>query len=217
VAEWDKRDDETALAYNAFTAYYQMPVRERGIDAAWRASAGNARGKRAQIAPRHWYSWSSAHDWVRRAAAYDQHLAKQDEQLWEERRRRKKEREWTEAEQIRDVLEEAIPHARQFIRRKTAYVRGEDGQSDREIITVEFDIVGLATVAEKMQKIQSLVLGDSTENVNLSGAALISVIEAEFRRLALVDDGAATPTLDLLTAHEDTAEDEAAGAASQTA
>jgi hypothetical protein len=202
VADWDRRTEtESAKAYAAFTAYYLLPARERSIDAAWRVANPQYRNSTKTV-PGFWKQWSANHDWVARAAAYDQEIAKQDELLWEERRRRKKEREWTEAEQIRDVIEEAIPHARQFIHTKTAFKKGENGQPDREYITIQFDIVGLATVAEKMQKIQSLVLGDSTENVNLSGAALISVIEAEFRRLALVDDGAAAPTVDLLTAEE---------------
>lgn len=184
MAEWDRRTEtESAKAYAAFRTYMLLPARERSIDLAHARANGRqvVIGKRA---PPAWFRWSVAHDWVKRAAAYDQHLAKQDELLWEERRRRKKEREWTEAELIRDVLEEAIPHARQFIRHKTAYVKGENGAPDREIITVEFDIVGLATVAEKMQRIQNLVLGDATENVNLSGAALDAYIAAQLVRLA---------------------------------
>lgn len=180
--EWDKLPAETSKAFDAFHAYLLCP-KPRSIDAAYfRAHPQpNNIGKRAAW---QWWRWSVAHEWVKRVTAYDAHLLKQDELLWEERRRRKKEREWTEAEQIRDVLEEAIPHARQFIRHKTAYVRGENGAPDREIITVEFDIVGLATVAEKMQRIQNLVLGDATENVNLSGAALNALLASEFARVA---------------------------------
>lgn len=174
MAAWDKLEAESAKAYAAFRTYMLLPARERSIQTAYRASSEYQSSTEKRASGR-WSQWAAQHDWIARAAEHDTHLAKQDELLWEERRRRKKEREWDQTEAIRDIVQDAIPHARQFVRRKTAFVKGENGQPDREIITMEFDIVGLTTVVEKIGKVQNLILGNSTDNVDHDGEIVIRV------------------------------------------
>lgn len=184
---WQRRDNESSQAYAAFALYYQLPTHERSIDAAWQGSAEQQRKKRVQkVAPRHWYGWSSDNDWVKRATAYDDHLIEQDRLLWEKRRRDLLERDWAQADKLRAVVDEAIPHANLFVRRKTTVVKGDaaHGIPDREVVTMEFDITSLATVLEKASKLQRLATDEPTENVNLSGAALDAAIARELAKLA---------------------------------
>ncbi len=186
MAAWDKLEAETAKAYAAFAVYYQMPIRERGIDAAWRESAGNTRGNRAQIAPRHWYTWSSTYEWVARAAVYDQHLAEQDRLLWEERRRAMREREWARGDALHDLVAQALPSATQFIHSQRSFIQGRDGAPDREVITLSFDVTGLSRVSLDASKLQRLATDEPTDNINnLSGAALDALLA---RSLAELDN-----------------------------
>ncbi len=68
---WERRDDESAPAFIAFSVYRDLGP-TRSIDAAWRTTqTGQNRGKRA---PSAWEGWSSRFDWVERAAAYDAHI-----------------------------------------------------------------------------------------------------------------------------------------------
>jgi hypothetical protein len=186
VAAWDRREDETPKAYAAFAVYVQMPVRERGIDAAWRESAANTRPNRAQIAPRHWYTWSSAYDWVARSAAYDSYLAEQDRLLWEERRRAMREREWERGDALHDLVAQALPSATQFIHAQRQFIAGRDGQPDREVITMSFDVTGLSKVSIDASKLQRLATNEPTERTvnDLSGSALDALIARELARVA---------------------------------
>jgi hypothetical protein len=183
VAAWTKRDDETALAYSAFTAYYLLPVRERSIDAAYlRANPDQTQiGGRAKWS---WFQWSTKHDWVARAAAYDTHLAEQDRLLWEERRRQLKQADWDDGDAMRQLTRDALPHARQFIHQQRTVIPARDGQPEQVIVTLSFDVVGLSRVLAEASKLQRLATGESTDNVQLSGAALDAFIARQLVRLA---------------------------------
>lgn len=179
---YQKRPDESAKAYAAFRQYMLLPARERSIDAAWRA-ANQQQTSSDRRANGQWMGWSAKYNWVERAAAYDQHLAKQDEELWEERRRRLREQDWSQAEELRSIITEALPYARGFIHRQKHVVR-RAAQTTTTIIE-SFDIVGLSKVLTEASKIQRLSTGDSTENINnLSGAALDAAIARALAELA---------------------------------
>lgn len=187
---WSRRAGESKEAYAAFEIYYRLPVRERSIDAAYRARNPQAKSNHANGA---WTGWSAKYEWVARALAHDDHLAEQDAQLWEERRRRLREQDWSQAEEVRGIITDALPYAHGFIRRQKNVIR-RPGQTTT-IITETFDITALALVLEKASKIQRLSTGDSTENINnLSGAALDAIIDRELdRRLAGIADDGQTP------------------------
>ena len=81
---WEKRESETARAYRAFCVYRDMGV-DRSL-AKVRAKLGKKSGYERQL-----QEWSSDHEWVSRAAAYDEHLEvllrdEQEERLITERR-----------------------------------------------------------------------------------------------------------------------------------
>lgn len=167
---WTKRRAESKEAFDAFQHY----LREGSIDAAYaRAKPDqNQIGKRA---PAQWFQWSAKYEWVARAAAYADHLAEQDRLLWEERRRHLREQDWSQAEEVRSIITDALPYARGFVRRQVNVIR-RPGQTTT-IITEEFDIAALALVLEKASKVQRLASDQPTENINnLSGAALDAAI-----------------------------------------
>lgn len=189
---WQRLKSESSKAYQAFCIYYQLPARERSIDEAWRRASPdqNQIGRRAES---QWFAWSTKFNWPARAAAYDEFLSEQDRLLWEDRRRLSKERDYAQADALRSqsdalaaVVTAAIPTARLFIHERRTVQ--EDGTVIR---TLSFDITGLSRVAEvaagmveKASKIQRLVTGESTENVQLSAAALDAVIRRELANLA---------------------------------
>ena len=184
MAAWDRLPTETDKAFDAFAAYYILPARERSIQAAYRASSPrkDSIGRRASG---QWSQWAVAYDWVARAAAYDTHLAEQDRLLWEERRRRMREREWARGDALHDLVEQALPSASQFIHSQRQLIPGRDGAPDREVITLSFDVTGLSRVSLDASKLQRLATDEPTDNINnLSGATLDAYITAQLARLA---------------------------------
>ncbi len=178
-----RQDGETTRAFAAFVIYSRLPVHERSIDAAWRVSKGG-QGRIDKRAPGRWRTWATNNNWVARSAAYDEYLAEQDRLQWEKRRADMRERDWQQAEELRRLVDDAIPHAQQFIRSKRTFAQGQDGEPDREIITLNFDITGLTRVLVDASKLQRLAADLVTDNIHLSGAALDAVISRELARVA---------------------------------
>lgn len=101
-AIYEKQEGETAKAYAAFCAYRDMGA-SRSVDKAFVHQ--NSAKTTPKIAPRHWMHWAAAHEWKRRAEAYD---------TWQEQEaratRENAQRETQEAYRTR-VLAEAIKRA----------------------------------------------------------------------------------------------------------
>jgi hypothetical protein len=66
---WDQRDNETAPAYAAFCLYKNLRPHDRSLAKAY----GQHAGKDDVSAPGRWTEWSSKHEWVSRAKAWDRH------------------------------------------------------------------------------------------------------------------------------------------------
>ena len=195
---WDRLEKETPTAYTAFTAYYQMPADERSIDAAWRAGAKEGQNRDGKRAPTHWGEWSAKFDWVKRAEAHDDYAAKLEEEKWEKRRLAMRERDWKQAEAIRDLVDAALPTANQFIRRQVTRIPARGDEPAREVITLAFNIGDLARVVEIASRMEHLATDEPTDNIRLSGAALDDVITRELAALAdrSKKGDAATPARD---------------------
>jgi hypothetical protein len=179
---WSRRAKESKEAFAAFQHY----LREGSIDAAYAAhlaTKGQQKGD-GKRAPRRWATWSADNEWVARASAYQDHLAEQNRQLWEQRRRDLQERDWAQADALRTLVDAALPGANQFIRRKTTTL-----PSGEVVITMAFDLTALAKVLTDASKLQRQATGQSTEHIELSGAALDAAIERITRGLAGLDDG----------------------------
>ena len=184
VRPWHRLENESAPAYAAFCAYYVLPPSERSIDSAWRAGAKQGQNRGGKRAPSQWQKWSSQFQWVKRAAAHDEHLAELDRQKWAERRKQLQEADWENGQQVRQMVMDALPEASRFIKRKEVFVKGEKGQPSQLIITESFNIVGLVNALAGADKLQRLATNEPTENVQLTGAALDAYIAAQLARLA---------------------------------
>lgn len=181
---WERREGESPSAYAAFCAYYVLPPQERSIDAAWKSAAKPRQKRDGKRAPGNWAKWSSQFNWVKRAAAHDEHLAELDRLKWVERRKQLQEADWQDGQTIRQQVMDALPEASRFIKRKEVRIKGERGQPDQLIVTESFNIVGLVNALTGADKLQRLATDEPTENIQLTGAALDAYIAAQLARLA---------------------------------
>jgi len=183
---WQRLGAESSKAHAAFLVYMRLPPNERSIDAAWRATNQHQTSTEKR-ATGQWKLWSSQHAWVARAAEHDAHVARLEQDAedakWVERRLRLRERDWTQGEALRRIFDESLPHAQGFIRSKTAHIPAQGDAPARVVITMAFDITGLAAVLERASKLQRLACGNVTDHTELSGAALNILVKYEIDRL----------------------------------
>lgn len=66
---WERQEYDTDKSFAAFTQYISMPPRERSIEAVLRNSGKSAGNQR------YYEEWSRKHNWVARAAAWDDYNA----------------------------------------------------------------------------------------------------------------------------------------------
>lgn len=181
---WHKLEEETAAAYAAFCSYYVLLPSQRSIDRAWRSAAKEGQTRDGKRAPGNWAEWSSTHDWVKRAAAHDKHVAELDRLEWIDRRKQLRDADWGDGQAVRKLVMDALPEASRFIERKERFVKGTDGQPDQLIITESFNINGLVSALTGADKLQRLATDEPTEHIQLTGSALDSYIAAQLARLA---------------------------------
>lgn len=86
MALWDRRDDESAKAYAAFTGYRDLG-KDRSVDKSYQQQTVSKTGARRR-APGHWWDWYEAFDWKNRAEQYDANLERQARKQAEETHRR---------------------------------------------------------------------------------------------------------------------------------
>lgn len=194
MSAWSRRSGESKEAFAAFQHY----LNEGTIDAAYRASNPQAKSNHANGT---WTGWSARYEWVSRAAAYQSHLADQNRELWERRKAQARERDWTQADRMRDIVDDSQIMADQFLRSKTTTVQGtptvvnengdiiQYGTPTRQLITTALDIVAISKVLSDAINIQLRATGQPTERIELTGAALHAFIE---RQLARLVDGSQT-------------------------
>jgi hypothetical protein len=195
---WSRRTVESAKAYAAFIAYLSVPLTLRNVQTAWRHYNQIPLDDTNYSAPAHWKKWMARNQWLERAMAYDEAVAARELDKWERRREAARERDWEQANRLRDIVDGALPNAEQFFRRQTTTIPGtptilneageiiRHGTPAQTIITVAFDVTGLTRVLVDASKMQRLVVDEPTDNINnLSGAALDAVIERALAQRAL--------------------------------
>jgi hypothetical protein len=107
---WLKRRDESAKAYAALTVYLELGA-ERSINAVVQRQRRKSRRPLGK--------WSSLHDWVSRAEAYDvwltqirldaaERAAKQDAEQWAQRHREFRERQYRLGQAMLDQVETMV-------------------------------------------------------------------------------------------------------------
>lgn len=157
AALWERQPWDTDASFARFHTYYLAQERPRSIDEAYRRHYAELRGLpmghnqvTEKRAPGQWRRWArgqngkgqpipGAKSWEARAAAYDDHLAAQDRQRWEQRHRQLRELDWTVGTELRDLAAEILSHTPQFLKTTRRLVRGGEGHPDQIVTTVELD------------------------------------------------------------------------------
>lgn len=152
AALWERQSWDTDASFACFQIWLLQDARPRSLDAAYREYVGRERYAngtliRASDHARRWYQAKNgkgrpiegAKTWEARAAAYDDHLAAQDRQRWEQRHRQLRELDWTVGTELRELAAEILSHTPQFLKTTRRLVRGGEGHPDQIVTTVELD------------------------------------------------------------------------------
>jgi hypothetical protein len=112
---WLQREDETAEAFAAFTAFLEMGV-GRTVRDAYRQTKGKPEAREAS---NNWRQWSTRLEWFKRADAFDRYHAALDRQAeerafaqerrkWASRRATIRDEAWNDAEALRARAREIL-------------------------------------------------------------------------------------------------------------
>ena len=156
---WERHPWDTKASFDRFHRFYLAQDAPRSLNEAYRryrAEKGPQQGrneaapKRSLRAPGGWVRWFRGQDskgqpkpgaktWAERAAAYDEHLAEQDRQKWEARRRQVREQDWGAGEELRDLAANILAQSPQFLKTTRRLIKGHGGAPDREVVTIALD------------------------------------------------------------------------------
>lgn len=150
---WERRDDETDPAFEAFAAYRDMGPR-RNI-----RSVGLKLGKSETLMSR----WSSGHDWPNRAKAFDRWMDQQATEAW--------------AEKYRVMVDETNTLGRLLIQRSISRLK----RSVDEDKPIPSDVIRAAEVAAKIQNMGMMAVKPDnpaleTDPVMVDAAALVAAM-----------------------------------------
>jgi hypothetical protein len=164
---WERQPCEGPEAYEAF-AVYRAQGRDRSIRA-----VGRTLGKSTALIER----WSSAHQWVRRVAAYDRFL---DAERRRVREQRILEMEDRQASQLIDAAQALAHPTRAFIERiQQMHDRGEDPFASQSISELHRMAVTSVRHLPSIVAAERLIAGLSTESASPDAPA--SAYEARRR------------------------------------
>lgn len=96
---WERREGETATAHAAFLEYLAQGYGRRSLRA---LASGNEKTTKSRL--RSLARWSSTHEWVARADAYDAHELAEEMASREQRRERLRARALSDADEMYDEL-----------------------------------------------------------------------------------------------------------------
>jgi hypothetical protein len=85
------------------------------------------------------FTWSADFDWQERVLAKKVLDDAEFELLWQERRLQLREQEWDLAGKMLKVGERIMDEAPLFVKQQRRFIKGEEGQPDREVITMALD------------------------------------------------------------------------------
>lgn len=120
--------------------------------------------------------WSAKFAWVERVAAWDDIESERIEEQWRKRRFDLRETYWQKAESLLEIVDRGIAEAPNFIRTRRRTIRGrpriitdgrvtDEGEPDREIITMALSVGDLARLLKLASDLQRLNAELETERV----------------------------------------------------
>lgn len=83
---------------------------------------------------------------------------------WAERRLAVRERDWGQAEQLRELAEGILKEAPKFKKNSRRFIAGKEGEPDREVITLAIDAKLMVSAIEAASKLQRLAAEMETEH-----------------------------------------------------
>lgn len=156
-------------------------------------------------------TWSVRFSWQERIARREELDLAEDKRVkskaleesakaWAERRLAVRERDWEQAEAIRDLMDEVLESAPKYIKRRQRTIKGKDGAPDTIVITESLDVKLMITgtqVASKMQRLAAEMETEHSLNENTTPEDLESIrqkrwaaIQPQLEELSEDDDPA---------------------------
>lgn len=115
--------------------------------------------------------WSSRYQWQARLEVLQELQRQEEEELWRERRIQVRQQDWQQGEELRKLVGKILDEAPNFIKTRRRIIRGEEGERDKEIITLALDTSLLVRAAKLASALQRLSAGleVSRSHTELSG------------------------------------------------
>lgn len=154
----DARPDESAKAYAAFLDYIRLgPTRSlRKLLEQYRVQSevkpGTENPPTRRLATLS--DWSVKYEWQARLRAYFEERRQRDQAEWEERQREVRQLDWDIGGALRQQVVQALAQMPQFLKTTRQYIKGQDGEPDREVVQIQQDLTALLKAAELASKLQ---------------------------------------------------------------
>ena len=98
--------------------------------------------------------WSARFDWQSRVEAWDKAQDIEVQRRWAERAQQIREADWLVGEALRGLAAQMLAQTPQFLKTTRRLVKGQNGASDREVITLALDQASLFKAVELASKLQ---------------------------------------------------------------
>jgi len=131
---WERQKGETQKSYAAFCLYRDAGPK-RSLRATHDTFYGEGRSNLAQITV-----WSTKWQWVARTAAYDEHLDAQRRERMEAARAEIEDAELKDYRAQMKRWHEVWEQSPKFQQKARQFVKGQNGEPDREIVTIKLEI-----------------------------------------------------------------------------
>ena len=165
---WERLETETGPQWAAFQVYRDLEPAERSLIAAYRKEKGESKIR----VDGYWQRWYAKNRWKVRAAAYDRYV---DEKVRAELEARRLQSRIDTADLGRMMRQKAHNALRMLVGVEQTVV-DEDGQRVR-IIAVNLKPFEIERLAKTGTELERLALGESTENIDHTVHAPITIIE----------------------------------------
>ena len=175
---WERQEWDTGASFNSFHNYYLPQKPPRSLVKAYktyRESKGIKKGKIKQASGT-WRKWAAGRNsadkkirgsitWKKRALALNDNFAAQDVDEWAERREQVREADWALGGKLRDLVNEILDVAPQYVTETTKITKGKKGKPDKIVVTRSIDVNAAIKAADSASKLQRLASGLETERI----------------------------------------------------
>lgn len=176
---WDRQKGESKKAYAAFLDYCSMGVARsiRKLHAIYiKQATSEEQAKPPTDSLSTLFSWSAKQDWDSRSADWDEEKRNEADREWKSRQAIVREADWEQSDKLRGLAEKILSDGPNYLKTRRKFIKGRDGQPDREIITVGLNAelaIKALDLASKLQRLSSgLPNNVSATDLTTGGGAL---------------------------------------------